>query len=67
MPKLKTNKSVAKRFKVTKKGKIKHTHAYRGHILSKKSRSRKRRLRQSALVHGSDYKKVSKHLPYGNK
>lgn len=67
MPKLKTKKSVAKRFKLTKSGKIKRQHGFRGHILSKKSRRRKRGLRQAALVHGSDLKKVIKWLPYGNK
>ncbi|MDP3143065.1 MAG: 50S ribosomal protein L35 [Candidatus Omnitrophota bacterium] len=67
MPKLKTRKSVAKRFKLTKRGKIKRSHAYRGHILSKKSRSRKRGLRKSTLVHARDIGKIIKHLPYGNK
>lgn len=67
MPKLKTRKSVAKRFKLSKRGKIKRSHAYRGHILSKKSRSRKRGLRKAALVHASDIGKIIKYLPYGNK
>lgn len=67
MPKLKTKKAVAKRFKLTKTGKIKRGSAYRGHILSKKSRSRKRRLRQGAYVHGSDIDKIRSWLPYGNK
>jgi large subunit ribosomal protein L35 len=67
MPKLKTRKSIAKRFKLTKKGKIKRTHAYRGHILSKKSRSRKRGLRKSDLVSHSDLEKIVHWLPYGNK
>jgi large subunit ribosomal protein L35 len=66
MPKLRTNKSLAKRFRFTKKGKIKRGHANRGHILGKKSRSRKRGLRKVGYVHGSDFKKVSKLLPYGN-
>ena len=48
MPKLKTNKSAAKRFKITKTGKIKKRSANRGHILGKMSRKRKRKLRQSS-------------------
>lgn len=66
MPKLKTRKAVAKRFKLTKSGKIKRGSAYRGHILSKKSRSRKSRLRQGGLVHASDLGKIRRWLPYGN-
>jgi len=67
MPKLKTKKAIAKRFKLTKGGKIKRPHAYHGHILSKKSRRRKRGLRKSDLVHHSDLKKIISWLPYGNK
>jgi len=67
MPKLKTNRSVAKRFKFTKKKKIKASHAFRGHILSKKSRRRKRGLRRSAIIDSTDYKRISKLLPYGSK
>lgn len=65
MPKLKTKKGIAKRFKLTAKKKIKFHRAYKGHILSKKSRSRKRRLRQAKLVAGVDLNKIRRLLPYG--
>ncbi len=65
MPKLKTNKGIAKRFKYTKKKKIKFHRAYSGHILSKKSRSRKRKLRQAKLVARVDLGKIRRLLPYG--
>lgn len=51
MPKKKTNKSAAKRFSVTGTGKVKRNRAYHRHLLSKKSRDRKRLSRKSALVH----------------
>ena len=50
MPKMKTNRGAAKRFKITKKGKIKHRAAYRNHILSKKSTKRKRQLRGISMA-----------------
>lgn len=65
MPKLKTNKSAAKRFKITKSGKIKKRSANRGHILGKMSRKRKRKLRQSGYVSDSDAKRMRRLLPYG--
>jgi len=64
MPKLKTSKGVAKRFKVTKKGKIKRYHAATSHILTKKRRKRKRNLRHPALVDKVDKKRVKRLLPY---
>lgn len=54
MPKLKTNRSAAKRFKVGGSGRIKHRAANRSHILTKKKMKRKRHLRGTALVHESD-------------
>ncbi|MBN2097902.1 MAG: 50S ribosomal protein L35 [Candidatus Omnitrophica bacterium] len=63
MPKLKTKKSLAKRFKITKSGKIKRQRAGRGHLLSHKSRKRKRHLRKSALASKTD-RKLFKLLPY---
>ena len=54
MPKLKTRKAIAKRFKLTKKGKIKRARAFKGHILTKKSSKRKRFLRGKDLVHRTD-------------
>ncbi len=50
MPKIKTNRGAAKRFKATGTGKIVRNKAYASHILTKKSRKRKRNLRQSAIV-----------------
>ncbi len=65
MPKLKTNKSAAKRFRFTKKGKIKKRNANRGHILSKKTRKRKRHLRRTGYVSAADAKRIRRLLPYG--
>lgn len=65
MPKLKTNKSAAKRFKITKTGKIKKRSAGRGHILGKMSRKSKRNLRKSSYVSNVDAKRIRRLLPYG--
>lgn len=62
MPKLKTRRAVAKRFKVTGKGKLKRSHAYAGHILTKKSSKRKRNLRKSGLVNANDTARMKKML-----
>ena len=63
--KLKTNRSEAKSFKITQKGKLKKRSANRGHLLGKKSRKRKRQLRKSGYVSDSDAKKIRRLLPYG--
>jgi len=65
MPKLKTSRSAAKRFKRTKTGKIKKKSANRGHILGKMSRKTKRKLRKSSYVSKADEKKIRRLLPYG--
>ena len=65
MPKLKTNRSLAKRLRFTKTGKLKKRKANRGHILGKKSRKRKRKLRQSSYLSKGDAKKLRRLLPYG--
>lgn len=65
MPKLKTNKAAAKRFKITKSGKWKKRSARRGHLLGKKSRKAKRKLRKSGYVSAVDLKKIRRLLPYG--
>jgi len=65
MPKLKTKKGVRKRFKLTKSGKIKRAKANKSHILTKKTRKRKRSLRKTALVDKVMERKVSRLLPYG--
>ena len=65
MPKLKTNKGAAKRFKITKKGKVKKRTSGRGHILGKKSRKRKRQMRKSGYLSAQDARKMRRLLPYG--
>lgn len=67
MPKLKTRKSAAKRVKKTANGKIRRQRAYHSHILTKKTRSRKRQLRKKTLVEGPDRKKMKQMLPYLDK
>lgn len=62
MPKLKTRKGVAKRFKVTGKGKLKRSHAYAGHIFTKKSTKLKRGLRKSGLVNKADVPRMKRML-----
>lgn len=58
MPKMKTSRAAAKRFKVTGSGKIKRMKAYKSHILTKKNTKRKRHLRTSTLVHSSDARRM---------
>ncbi len=65
MPKLKTNKSAAKRFRFTKKGKIKKRTAGRGHILGQKTRKRKRHLRKPAYLSSRAARAIRRLLPYG--
>jgi len=62
MPKIKTRRAVAKRFKVTASGKLKRIHAFHGHILTKKSAKRKRNLRKADLVHKSDVPRMKRML-----
>jgi large subunit ribosomal protein L35 len=62
MPKLKTRRAVAKRFKVTGKGKLKRSKAFKGHILTKKTTKRKRNLRQSGLVSAADAPRMKRML-----
>ena len=63
MPKIKTSRGAAKRFKRTATGKIKRRHAYMNHILTSKSPKRKRRLRKSAIMAPGDAKKIGRLLP----
>ena len=58
MPKMKTNKSAAKRFKKTANGKLKYSKAGSGHLLSSKSRKRKRNLRKVGIVDAVDEKRI---------
>ena len=62
MPKMKTNRGAAKRFKKTATGKIKRKKAFKAHILTKKSTGRKRKLRKSTLVSKADRKRVGRML-----
>jgi large subunit ribosomal protein L35 len=64
MPKLKTHKGASKRFKKTGSGKITRRHAFARHILTSKSRSRKRRLTQGVVADESDQAKLRSMLPY---
>jgi large subunit ribosomal protein L35 len=64
MPKIKTNRGAAKRFKTTGSGKLVRNKAYASHILTKKSTKRKRNLRKSGLVDSANLKGVQKLLPY---
>lgn len=64
MPKLKTNRGAAKRFKVTGTGKIKRNNSHRRHILTKKTTKRKREMRRSGLVSEADSAPVRRLIPY---
>ncbi len=64
MPKIKTHSGAKKRFRFTKTGKIKRAHAYKSHILNKKSTKRKRGLRAPGLVAEVNMAAVKKQLPY---
>jgi large subunit ribosomal protein L35 len=60
MPKMKTNRAAAKRFKPTANGKLKREKSLRGHILTKKSSKRKRKLRTATLVSEADSKRMKR-------
>ncbi len=64
MPKIKTSRAAAKRFKVTGTGKLKRMKAYKSHILTKKSQKRKRNLRKAAITDAANVKSMKKILPY---
>ncbi len=64
MPKIKSHRGAAKRFKKTGSGKYKRYHAYHSHILGKKSAKRKRNLRKGVVAAVSEEKKLEKMLPY---
>lgn len=65
MPKQKTKKSAAKRFRLTAGGRIKRSRAFKRHILTSKSSKRKRHLDMETLVHKADERRVREMLPYG--
>lgn len=64
MPKLKTHRGAAKRFKVTATGKIKRYKGYKSHLLTSKPAKRTRQLRTAAVVSDADYKNIKMLLPY---
>ena len=64
MPKIKTNRAAAKRFKKTGTGKLKRNNAYKSHILTKKSTKRKRNLRHATIADETNVKNMKKILPY---
>lgn len=64
MPKMKTHRGAAKRFKVTGSGKIKKAKAFKSHILETKSPKRKRNLRKAGIVSAADAKRFKNLLPY---
>jgi large subunit ribosomal protein L35 len=64
MPKMKTNRGAAKRFKVTGSGRIKRTKAYLRHILTSKTRKQKRHLRKATTVAAVDKRSIRALIPY---
>lgn len=65
MPKMKTKKSAAKRYRITGSGKVRYKKQNLRHILTKKSRKRKRRLRHPAILSSVETDRAKKLLPYG--
>lgn len=61
MPKMKTHRGAAKRFKKTGTGKLKRSHAYRSHLFANKTTKAKRHLRKATLVSSGDFKRI-RHL-----
>lgn len=67
MPKMKTQRGAAKRFKFTARGKIRRNKAYASHLLSKKSGKRKRNLgKKETITASGEIKRIKKMLPYGS-
>lgn len=64
MPKIKSNRAAAKRFKATGRGKIARSKAYASHILTKKTTKRKRNLRQGDEVNAANARAIRRLLPY---
>ena len=64
MPKLKTNRGAAKRFRVTGSGRIKRKRAFHSHILTKKDTKRCRRLRSATYADGTNVDAIKKMIPY---
>lgn len=64
MPKLKTHKGTQKRIRMTASGKAKRSSAFKSHILTKKTKARKRKLRQGTFVDSTEQRKIERLLPY---
>nr|PZN12065.1 MAG: 50S ribosomal protein L35 [Caldicoprobacter oshimai] len=64
MPKIKTHRGAAKRFRLTKSGKVKRAKAFKSHLLTKKSSKRKRNLRRATYVAAVEAKKIKQLIPY---
>lgn len=64
MPKMKSHRGAAKRFKLTGSGKVMKNHSYKSHILEKKSAKRKRNLRHAEVAAKADFDRVKRMLPY---
>ena len=64
MPKIKTHSGAKKRFKLTKTGKVKRAHAFKSHILNKKTTKRKRILRKTVTADVTNVAKIKKLVPY---
>jgi len=64
MPKLKTRKAAAKRYKITGSDNFLSRHSFKGHLLMKKSQKRKRKLSQKMLINSRDTKAIKLMLPY---
>jgi large subunit ribosomal protein L35 len=64
MPKIKTNRAAAKRFKKTGSGKFAYEKSFASHILAKKSRKRKRRLRKTHIIDQTNMRAMRRMLPY---
>jgi len=64
MPKLKTHRGAAKRFSLTKSGRVKRAKAYKSHILTKKSSKRKRNLRKGTYIAAAEEKNIRRLIPY---
>ena len=64
MPKIKTNRGAAKRFRKTGSGKIRRNSAFTSHILTTKTTKRKRNLRKASIMEPSDAKRISVLIPY---
>ena len=64
MPKIKTHSGAKKRFKISKKGKVMRGHAYKSHILNKKTTKRKRKLRKVVAADATNVAQVKRLIPY---